>query len=377
MVCGALTLGTLAWAVSVLAVSTVTSVPGWSTGPVLQVLLTGAVGYGTNFLAVQMLFKPHVPRTSIPMRWVWRQGLVPARQAALAERVGHEVATRLLPQEELAAELAELLERAMGDAAWTAQLREMGERVLGGSWAESLAPAVGRSLQEALARPAYRERLLDSLSRAVDARLQDEAAKGEVAEALRQWLRSQSPRLVKRIKKAADTYSSERGVGWATRNLVDWDAVEDTFRRQLRPSKGSQWLHPLVDGLRPHVGALLSGLLSADDLGGTLGAVLSEDSGVVREVLDDPVLQQQVLDAFWPPLEDELVAWVHGGALRDVLTDLDIEGRVVSAVERLDPVELEHVANEVAAQHLGAIQVLGYVLGLLAGGLLVAISAVS
>ena len=47
----------------------------------LQILLAGAVGYGTNFLAIQMLFKPRKCHLNpYPLRWIWKQGLIPAKQ---------------------------------------------------------------------------------------------------------------------------------------------------------------------------------------------------------------------------------------------------------------------------------------------------------
>lgn len=50
-----------------------------------------------------------------------------------------------------------------------------------------------------------------------------------------------------------------------------------------------------------------------------------------------------------------------------VLKKLDIRGRVTDAVDKMDVAEFHGMINEVAAQHLGAIQVLGYLLGAAAG----------
>ena len=46
-----------------------------------------------------------------------------------------------------------------------------------------------------------------------------------------------------------------------------------------------------------------------------------------------------------------------------------MQGRIRDAVAPMDMREFHDMINEVAAQHLGAIQVLGYVLGAVVGAL--------
>src|SRR5207253_1969997 len=81
------------------------------------------VGYGTNFLAVQMLFKPREPFRSIPLRWIWKQDLVPAKHAEMAKLIGEQVSTRLLTPERAAREMGTVFgdflvdDAAVGDAA--------------------------------------------------------------------------------------------------------------------------------------------------------------------------------------------------------------------------------------------------------------------
>lgn len=53
------------------------------------------------------------------------------------------------------------------------------------------------------------------------------------------------------------------------------------------------------------------------------------------------------------------------------LEKLDIEGRIKTAVDAMDAKEFHCMVNEVAAQHLGTIQVLGYLLGALDDDLIV------
>ena len=54
-----------------------------------------------------------------------------------------------------------------------------------------------------------------------------------------------------------------------------------------------------------------------------------------------------------------------------IIAKLDVQGRVKAAVDAMDMAEFHGMLNQMMAEHLGAIQVLGYVLGAVAGLLLV------
>ena len=53
-----------------------------------------------------------------------------------------------------------------------------------------------------------------------------------------------------------------------------------------------------------------------------------------------------------------------------IIRKLDIEGRIKTAVDKMDIAEFHAMLSALMAEHLGAIQVLGYLLGALAGALL-------
>src|SRR5690606_21732965 len=65
---------------------------GWARALVL-VLVSGAVGYVTNYLAIKMLFRPHRRRNWLV---VWRHGLLPREQQRFARALGRVSADRLL-----------------------------------------------------------------------------------------------------------------------------------------------------------------------------------------------------------------------------------------------------------------------------------------
>ena len=73
-------------------------------------LIGGAIGYATNVVAIEMLFRPKKPRCLLPGRRLCIQGLIPARKSALARRLG-EVAARYAYSDTIRARYRERLER--------------------------------------------------------------------------------------------------------------------------------------------------------------------------------------------------------------------------------------------------------------------------
>lgn len=57
----------------------------------------GLVGYGTNWLAIKMLFRPHKPSV-LSLGW---QGVIPKNRAKLAREIGHLVGDKLLRRDDI------------------------------------------------------------------------------------------------------------------------------------------------------------------------------------------------------------------------------------------------------------------------------------
>lgn len=356
LLCAALTWATLAWVVGLgLARAVSGGVPAWSTGVWLTLLLAGALGYGTNFLAVRMLFQPREP-IGPPLGWVWRQGLIPARQAELAQRVGEIVEARLLTPARLAAELSRVVQQ---DHA----LDRLGDQVVR---ALSEREDLGRELARGLTAEPGRRSAVEALARAVGQRLHEPRVRAVVGEALRRWLSTSSPQVIAQVRRVVKRATRESQVQtWARKNLLDWEQVERAFVDELQRDKGRAWAEGLVEGLAP----LLDTVVDEVWTEATALQLVSQEAAQ-----SDP-LRRAVRDALLPAVREEVVAWIRGGGLTGALEGLEVGRLVAEAAAGLRVEELEAMAEEVAAQHLGAIQVLGYVLGLLAGVVLAGIEA--
>ena len=95
--------------------------------------------------------------------------------------------------------------------------------------------------------------------------------------------------------------------------------------------------------------------------------------------LGDNPLRGPNLERFGPRFPDMTFAYADDirtlwreVAAEHRMGELDVQAQVTAAARGLEVAALEQRANDVAAQHLGAIQVLGFVFGSVAGVLLVA-----
>jgi len=89
---------------------------------------------------------------------------------------------------------------------------------------------------------------------------------------------------------------------------------------------------------------------------------------VAGKLLNAESLWESVI-AMIPKFQPEIERLVRTEGVPVIMEKLDIQGRIKSAVDKMDVAEFHGMINKVAAQHLGAIQVLGYLLGAAAGAL--------
>lgn len=120
-------------------------------------LLGGAIGWGTNYLAIKFLFWPRRPLKVGPLVF---QGVIPRRRRALAWAIGDVVATELLSREQIAAALsapeirakaAELAGQAVARRVLMLPVLSPFSRSMREKVGEMVAGAVGREVAKILA----------------------------------------------------------------------------------------------------------------------------------------------------------------------------------------------------------------------------------
>ncbi len=250
------------------------SPPAWIDKVAMPILVAGAIGYLTNRLAIEMLFKPYRRTNRHILAWLtlgyWKQGLVPRSKGRIAEVVGRQAEGRFIDPDKLADDICEAVGGALSDPQVACAVREAARRQISAHSAEISASICGH-IREAVSRKVAER--LGSLG-AMVAPVADSVVASVVTP-----------------EAAAETLT----------NLID---SPDTSRA--------------IDAIRPEIERL------------------------VREQ-----------------------------CLPRIAGSLNIGGRVTETIDKMDVAEFHQMVNEVAARHLGAIQVLGYILGAVAGAVMV------
>ena len=121
MVCEPLSLLTIVGAVvlAILRWAGVWTLPPGVAKWVVPVFVSAAVGYGTNYVAIKMLFEPRERTWRHWLPWatfgLWRQGLLPGNKARIAGVLADQVATKLLRPEKIADDLCAMVGSALQD----------------------------------------------------------------------------------------------------------------------------------------------------------------------------------------------------------------------------------------------------------------------
>lgn len=280
---------------------------GWEYPPVcdaaVAILVSAAVGYITNWIAIEMLFKPYEKNAWHPFSVLtlgyWQQGLVPRNKNQIGMEMGRETERRLLNPEMIAKELCALIPGILRNKELTGRLTER--------------------LKNLIVR--YRDPIARKVVEGVQRRAPQimEMAKVELGRMVREYCKG---RMV--LSAFADELSE------ALVACVDWKGVEQRLKFKLGEADTVKIIGEEIDAL-----------------------VESCVSWAERELV--PVIEPQLLQLANGPIKDMIVE------------KLDLANRVAEAVRKQDVREFHGMINSLAAKHLGAIQILGYFLGMLVG----------
>ncbi|UKI29604.1 MAG: DUF445 family protein [Lentisphaeria bacterium] len=150
--------------------------PGWVTDWAMPILTGAAVGYLTNFIAIEMLFKPYRRTDRHWLRYatfgIWRQGLIPANKDRIGRVLGEEIPRNLIDPDEIATEIGKAATELFENESLLLRLRDVATRFLQ-RYSERISEFIAPHVEEAL-----RTGLRDNLTTENLRRLWDEVAAG-------------------------------------------------------------------------------------------------------------------------------------------------------------------------------------------------------
>ena len=367
-------------------VSLSAAMPTWLTRWALPVLTAAAIGYVTNWLAILMLFKPYEKH-----KWlvVWPQGLLPRNKANIAREVGNKVGTELLPPKALIDEFEADVRDYLSRSDVVAGLRNMMQKMLKShepAVVGLLVPQVESAVGGILERFVTPKQLQAFWDETLAPRLNDPETREFLARKIIEVIDAHAPELVQgiRTKLRAHLNSMSLMPEFLVEVVMEFFADETAIRELL-----SDWLGQPETQATFRDKLLLVGEKTDEWMKSTQGqAKLERFTGemkrkcnayatqYVREALPKILSQAFSSETLWkwveqtalPSAKDRLLAYLS--ERKDALVGkLRLAERVESAINAQDVAQFHKMLNDLAAQHLSAIQVLGYVLGAIIGAI--------
>ncbi len=417
--CGVLTLigaAGMLWVAGARAFSATVAPPSPFLRAAIIILVSGGIGFGTNWLAIKMLFRP---RRRVPWLVVWNQGLLPREQQRFAHALGEVAARRLLNpdaiveglnDERLRVPLGEALRDELEAMLAEPAARELlatiitdGIRQHGGEVVHQLRPRLRQWLEQAIDEQITSEKMLGWLRQGVYAF----AANQKMRRILARWIADQTSsegalkRIMAVVEEQFHQYRERHPVKgfFAEQFMIDWNDVRDSLQEVLRSEDAT---NEFAEILLEAAGSIMERLYdpqTADMVANLRRQVVDhvldwfEADGIVlladrlREAADAPQtwrLVEHAIDDLAHRVPDALFE-PESGQLRPPVRERleNLQRRLVEAfpiaeiVERqvlaMDPAAIERMVDEIGRHELAWIQILGFILGIVAGAGLLAL----
>ena len=365
---------------------------------VFNVLLSAAIGYITNYIAIEMLFKPYHENKYHPLSIVslgyWKQGLIPKNKSEIGVKLGEQTENKLLNPEQLANDLCKMVTDLLQNKEIIGKIKSAVQTLLKNhenKIIDFLVPRIEASLCETVQHLLTKERLTEIWDNAIVPQLKSEDNRKLAAEQIIASLKRRSPDLIVTLKKELRDitfkYMSEKipfGIGAdaiadGLIAIINWNDIESRMCAKLDDDDMLELIKEELLGLINNVEEWTKTEEGSAKVEVMVNSLKEKIIHLIKTYLQEklPTLANSVLDSdsLWQWIENELLpnakpqieAFIKSTGKTIIIEKLNISGRISEAVNNQNVEEFHSMINSIAARHLGAIQVLGYFLGAFVG----------
>lgn len=351
----------------------------------LRVCLAAAVGFLTNWIAVEMIFKPYKPVKWFPL---WPQGLVPRNKEKIAEKAGEKIMTDLLNpkliSEKIAKTVADFIQSEKTKQEMISRFLLFIERYQE-SILKSAVPLAESELIRLVGENVTHEKIRKFWDNVVRPRLQTEEFRSMIAEEILRGLKSLSPDAVetsKQLTQGAVKRAIHRVLPEGISNtaadsvvrMIDWSWVEKEFVQLLDSPETEvklqnalgEYSERFQEWLDTDEGKEKTALFIAEfrvPIESQIRVYIKKELPArIGEILTSEKTAFWFNDSFVPLLRNGLEPLVKAKT-PEILEQVNFKEIVVESINKMDVREFHNLINDVAAESLGAIQVLGFFLG--------------
>lgn len=368
--------------------------PPWFDAWVMPVLVAAAVGYLTNYIAIWLLFKPY------DKHFGFIQGVIPREKANLAVKLGDVISENLLPPPELANQLGAVVKAYLQNPSLLEDIRQKVNFYLKkhqSAIAAFLFPYLEQAVRAAVQRNFTSENLYALFDNVVVKWLDVEKNRQMAATVIIREIKLKAPQLTVAIKRqfrdATETYIRQEFP-----NLCSWLPVDDFAAKLIDHLNWEQIQRQLEDRLSDaetqeaiceqlvELALKIRDYLQSQAASGKLQELLAKNQEKAekffRNAIEEnlPALVDQWLrqDQVWEVILNHLLPPAQAFILERLQNDknaiihqLDLPGKIEKSVMAMDMRQVHSTINNVSGKQLVAIQLLGYLLGAIAGFLMI------
>ncbi len=378
----------------------------------MMVLSVAAVGYLTNYIAIKMLFEPY---NKEGLHWLkiitlgcWQQGLIPENKNNLAIKAGEQIEGKLIKPKELADEICNIIKNRIQDVntinklkLWIKDLLEKNKDKIIEFGVLEIKKYLKEKTPELLSKKRVtkyihhiinfvkKDDIKNIISKRIVKTLQDrvpdlmELIRTELSKIIVDFFNSDDYEgdfdifsMFKSIgKKVGRTVIGPENISNLLIKFINWNSVEKIIYEKISEENTQRIIEEEIISL---CDSLLNWINSKDGdikFNEFLKKIHEKIETLFNKYFDKTInsLFDKVIHSenFYNWIENflqnsakpkiEEIIDTEGKKL--ILQDLNISKKVKDTIENLDIKEVHGIIDDLAAQHLVAIQVLGFILG--------------
>jgi len=403
----------------VIAVSLIHFIPNchfplWLSSYILPILLMGATGFLTNYIAIEMLFKPYdIESTKFSKLFhfsfwqeggalriltlgLWRIGLIPANKARIAQKFGEEIPRHLLDEDQLAKHVGEeLAQLPQKHPELLLDIRNKIFNILKKSpelIRDAIHPILTAQVTSFLHETFPRQKLQKVIEKLSSTWIADEKNRNKLCKAIQEKAESYIPEMRATIKSTVKSgmqdFINEK-IPFAAlmgSNMVDnavesydWTKIDKIIYQKIYSDKTvvtlSDYLLTMPDEIQDWCNSE-SGqeqlTLYTKKLHETLISELyTHLSNFISKTVFSFLSSKQIIvwteEKLIPSLQGYFVDWFNKEGKTLLIQILDLSNRIKTAVDKQDMQTFHQMINALMERHLGTIQVLGFLIGIIIG----------
>ena len=357
----------------------------------MPILLAGAVGYITNWLALWYLFRPYEPHLGGRI-----QGIIPRQKREMAVSLGNMVGKKLLNPDALVEEMKGEVLAFVNDTRRMTQLRDWIQRYLVEHEAEIVefvSPYVERQVLAVIDSLATDDTWSKIWNEGILPRIKSEGSRRFIVEKLVEALRENADGIIEEVRGELRTFLRQKlnekipfGIGanaitdYVMENFADYESMKDKLDGWLVREATQTMLREKLLAYADQLTLWMKGEEGQKVMGGIIREMRVRGKRYIATYLREnvPVLIDRAFasDMLREKLEKGVlpkvgvkVAQLIGENKQAILDKLRLEQRVTEAVDGMSVATFHQTLDEFMSENLCAVQVLGFVLGAIVGSL--------